>query len=61
MSLTTAGKRRQSQHRNADTQFMNELYRSNEQARAARSQAIREREHRARCVQHIDPRRGGSR
>lgn len=44
----TRKRKKQSASRNADTQFMNELWRSNEEARARRSQEIRERERKAR-------------
>ncbi len=48
MSRDANGKRRQSPTRNDDTKFINDLWRANEQAREARSRAIRDRERRAR-------------
>lgn len=41
-------KKKQSPGRNADTQFMNKLWRDNERAKEARSREIRDREKRAR-------------
>jgi hypothetical protein len=41
-------KKKQSQHRNADTQFMNNLWREMEQTKSRRSREIRDRERRAR-------------
>lgn len=48
MTIKARRKKKQSASRNADTQFMNKLWRENERARAARSQEIRDRERRAR-------------
>jgi hypothetical protein len=41
-------KKKQSQHRNDDTRYMNEVWRQAEEARTARSREIRDREQRAR-------------
>lgn len=46
--MTTKRKKKQSASRNADTQFMNSIWRENENARARRSKEIRDRERRAR-------------
>ncbi len=44
----TRKRKKQSPTRNADTQFMTQLWRDNEEARARRSQEIRDRERKAR-------------
>lgn len=48
MTIKARRKKKQSASRNADTQFMNKLWRENEAAREQRSRAIRERERLAR-------------
>lgn len=49
MTTKARRKKKQSPSRNADTQFMNKLWRENEASRAARSKEIRDREQRARA------------